>query len=165
MLINNCMKGEMYSWSQQSNKVHAAFLHRTYHTIFKSPFVDHFISTCPLALSSSLCLYPIQRTKRIREGWYMAPWAYMVQRLGRVGDELAESYPSRPAPRRVRVTSRSTQLRGVDSVENQSWLGRLGIMTMILWLIAIQYENNLSLIHIWRCRRSTLCRSRWSPYH
>ena len=25
--------------------------------------------------------------------------------------------------------------------------------------------KNLSLIHIWRCRRSTLCRSRWSPYH
>ena len=25
--------------------------------------------------------------------------------------------------------------------------------------------NKLSLIHIWRCRRSTLCRSRWSPYH
>ena len=23
----------------------------------------------------------------------------------------------------------------------------------------------LSLIHIWRCRRSTLCRSRWSPSH
>ena len=23
----------------------------------------------------------------------------------------------------------------------------------------------LSLIHIWRCRRSTLCRSRWLPYH
>ena len=26
-------------------------------------------------------------------------------------------------------------------------------------------QFNLSLIHIWRCRRSTLCRSRWSPYH
>ena len=26
-------------------------------------------------------------------------------------------------------------------------------------------ERELSLIHIWRCRRSTLCRSRWSPYH
>ena len=25
--------------------------------------------------------------------------------------------------------------------------------------------DQLSLIHIWRCRRSTLCRSRWSPYH
>ena len=25
--------------------------------------------------------------------------------------------------------------------------------------------QTLSLIHIWRCRRSTLCRSRWSPYH
>ena len=26
-------------------------------------------------------------------------------------------------------------------------------------------RTHLSLIHIWRCRRSTLCRSRWSPYH
>ena len=26
-------------------------------------------------------------------------------------------------------------------------------------------DPSLSLIHIWRCRRSTLCRSRWSPYH
>ena len=25
--------------------------------------------------------------------------------------------------------------------------------------------DNLSLIHIWRCRRYSLCRSRWSPYH
>ena len=25
--------------------------------------------------------------------------------------------------------------------------------------------KNLSLIHIWRCRRYSLCRSRWSPYH
>ena len=25
--------------------------------------------------------------------------------------------------------------------------------------------SNLSLIHIWRCRRYSLCRSRWSPYH
>ena len=24
---------------------------------------------------------------------------------------------------------------------------------------------SLSLIHIWRCRRSYACRSRWSPYH
>ena len=32
----------------------------------------------------------------------------------------------------------------------------------------LQWElatDHLSLIHIWRCRRSTLCRSRWSPYH
>ena len=29
------------------------------------------------------------------------------------------------------------------------------------------YVNDLllSLIHIWRCRRYSLCRSRWSPYH
>ena len=29
----------------------------------------------------------------------------------------------------------------------------------------VVYLHTLSLIHIWRCRRSTLCRSRWSPYH
>ena len=32
------------------------------------------------------------------------------------------------------------------------------------YLITV-YRLYLSLIHIWRCRRSTLCRSRWSPYH
>ena len=26
-------------------------------------------------------------------------------------------------------------------------------------------HTHLSLIHIWRCRRGVLCRSRWSPYH
>ena len=30
---------------------------------------------------------------------------------------------------------------------------------------ATRINLDLSLIHIWRCRRSTLCRSRWSPYH
>ena len=28
-----------------------------------------------------------------------------------------------------------------------------------------QWIYMLSLIHIWRCRRSYACRSRWSPYH
>ena len=29
----------------------------------------------------------------------------------------------------------------------------------------IRPVKNLSLIHIWRCRRIERCRSRWSPYH
>ena len=33
---------------------------------------------------------------------------------------------------------------------------------LFIWLLL---PKVLSLIHIWRCRRSTLCRSRWSPYH
>ena len=48
-----------------------------------------------------------------------------------------------------------------------SWLKPDGESIQDLWL-----ETGppwlvlpLSLIHIWRCRRSTLCRSRWSPYH
>ena len=35
-------------------------------------------------------------------------------------------------------------------------------MATFIIIIIIMF---LSLIHIWRCRRSTLCRSRWSPYH
>ena len=27
------------------------------------------------------------------------------------------------------------------------------------------FRQKLSLIHIWRCRRYAVCRSRWSPYH
>ena len=29
----------------------------------------------------------------------------------------------------------------------------------------LQASIDLSLIHIWRCRRLLTCRSRWSPYH
>ena len=34
-----------------------------------------------------------------------------------------------------------------------------------LYQVFMSSLHILSLIHIWRCRRSTLCRSRWSPYH
>ena len=39
--------------------------------------------------------------------------------------------------------------------------GRRYVTRLCNWLAV----RCLSLIHIWRCRRSTLCRSRWSPYH
>ena len=38
----------------------------------------------------------------------------------------------------------------------------LSLSRILLYVCA---QCILSLIHIWRCRRSTLCRSRWSPYH
>ena len=70
-------------------------------------------------------------------------------------------------------------------IRNRSWLrqerpqGRMaGVLLAPSWralqLLLDKLHNianhldmicNLSLIHIWRCRRSTLCRSRWSPYH
>ena len=41
-----------------------------------------------------------------------------------------------------------------------------GSVTNLQWPCSSFWINlKLSLIHIWRCRRSTLCRSRWSPYH
>ena len=44
-----------------------------------------------------------------------------------------------------------------DSV-NVSW-------TDVHSIIRTSVHHRLSLIHIWRCRRSYACRSRWSPYH
>ena len=41
----------------------------------------------------------------------------------------------------------------------------LATSTLTKHLFRMITDLNLSLIHIWRCRRSTLCRSRWSPYH
>ena len=37
--------------------------------------------------------------------------------------------------------------------------------SQIIQKITAETGKALSLIHICRCRRSTLCRSRWSPYH
>ena len=48
---------------------------------------------------------------------------------------------------------------------------RMSFCPMLDWqksqtrMLIITCFLHLSLIHIWRCRRSTLCRSRWSPYH
>ena len=44
--------------------------------------------------------------------------------------------------------------------KNERWL-----IAVAIWKIEKLQYICLSLIHIWRCRRSTLCRSRWSPYH
>ena len=56
-----------------------------------------------------------------------------------------------------------------DNKENLG-MGRLdGWLGLVGWLsgsiVSHCRGRGLSLIHIWRCRRSTLCRSRWSPYH
>ena len=40
------------------------------------------------------------------------------------------------------------------------WLLQTDFVDIVRWSC-----SSLSLIHIWRCRRSYACRSRWSPYH
>ena len=36
----------------------------------------------------------------------------------------------------------------------------------LIWMWFLKFKVfDLSLIHIWRCRRYAVCRSRWSPYH
>ena len=62
-------------------------------------------------------------------------------------------------------------LSGRKVVEGKKVVGNSILLTgRVKWLnsrnVRFAYpRKNLSLIHIWRCRRSTLCRSRWSPYH
>ena len=41
----------------------------------------------------------------------------------------------------------------------------LSFISLMRTVGAIVSLSFLSLIHIWRCRRAMLCRSRWSPYH
>ena len=51
------------------------------------------------------------------------------------------------------------------SVDVKFWNTQINARERLLTCISICSLQQLSLIHIWRCRRSTLCRSRWSPYH
>ena len=53
-------------------------------------------------------------------------------------------------------------LKNINSIsELQNWFKT----TYEEGFVLLCFVYSLSLIHIWRCRRSTLCRSRWSPYH
>eukprot|EP00826_Nyctotherus_ovalis_P029263 TRINITY_DN23092_c0_g2_i1.p1 TRINITY_DN23092_c0_g2~~TRINITY_DN23092_c0_g2_i1.p1 ORF type:complete len:133 (+),score=12.54 TRINITY_DN23092_c0_g2_i1:64-462(+) len=42
---------------------------------------------------------------------------------------------------------------------------RIGIFVQIAASLMLVFTYDLSLIHICRCRRYAVCRSRWSPYH
>ena len=44
-----------------------------------------------------------------------------------------------------------------QNIEPQ-WPTRYAVFPAVLSLVPVSYTH-------WRCRRSTLCRSRWSPYH
>ena len=43
--------------------------------------------------------------------------------------------------------------------------GQISFCAKSLRVESHERRCNLSLIHIWRCRRLLTCRSRWSPYH
>ena len=62
-------------------------------------------------------------------------------------------------------TGRYTPLVSFDHIPNHSVTDSLYIPEFSSHFSLPYLHNILSLIHIWRCRRSTLCRSRWSPYH
>ena len=54
-------------------------------------------------------------------------------------------------------------------IDKLLWVQKAWLRLDFTWAIVNQGRTQnlywLSLIHIWRCRRSTLCRSLWSPYH
>ena len=45
------------------------------------------------------------------------------------------------------------------------WYHKVPYGTIRYHMVPCGTIRYLSLIHIWRCRRYSLCRSRWSPYH
>ena len=48
------------------------------------------------------------------------------------------------------------------ALETEKWF-----QAVVFWRYGTNIPSHqaLSLIHIWRCRRYAVCRSRWSPYH
>ena len=72
--------------------------------------------------------------------------------------------PGDPAVSCEYVISRISVLCYLTTYNASSYLGA-GKHPSPLDKKTCQPHYMLSLIHIWRCRRSTLCRSRWSPYH
>ena len=56
-------------------------------------------------------------------------------------------------------------INNMDRLLSTILLGNNLVNVAFTALVTALAVNWLSLIHIWRCRRSTLCRSRWSPYH
>ena len=70
----------------------------------------------------------------------------------------------------VNCTKMSSSETMVDILVAAAVYTQLWVLYKVIWLSwsagsQLYYVHMLSLIHIWRCRRSTLCRSRWSPYH
>ena len=60
-----------------------------------------------------------------------------------------------------RLKDHNLESSGVETLETLPLRVR-SFRTVLKTSISVCY---LSLIHIWRCRRSYACRSRWSPYH
>ena len=57
------------------------------------------------------------------------------------------------------------QRPSATTVTTTLWVKKNCTKLFLQYLCQTKLYFDLSLIHIWRCRRSTLCRSRWSPYH
>ena len=57
-------------------------------------------------------------------------------------------------------------LKNNDNYEINLMFTNNAYITLSTEIIEVTLDDqNLSLIHIWRCRRYAVCRSRWSPYH
>eukprot|EP00826_Nyctotherus_ovalis_P013274 TRINITY_DN1355_c0_g1_i4.p1 TRINITY_DN1355_c0_g1~~TRINITY_DN1355_c0_g1_i4.p1 ORF type:complete len:237 (+),score=68.20 TRINITY_DN1355_c0_g1_i4:170-880(+) len=78
-----------------------------------------------------------------------------ASRLERIlaGGKICRDAPESSDRYRFEVASEDVVILGTDGLFDN------------LSVEEIRKVVNLSLIHICRCRRSTLCRSRWSPYH
>ena len=105
------------------------------------------------------------RRKATSSGWFLTGTYVLV--------DWTSSEKFMEVARIVSVTFPQSKTMNLHVEQTSSIFTQCSAGPKIIWGFAITWrwvnssENvkDLSLIHIWRCRRSTLCRSRWSPYH
>ena len=76
--------------------------------------------------------------------------------IGKASPELLKKMHADPTADRGAVMKSMCDSLGVKAISYEWLRGRFDVLFCV---------EGLSLIHIRRCRRYAVCRSRWSPYH
>ena len=141
-----------FSWHEARKDGHSAYLLGSSLTV-KISSVNQMKST---SLSEKRCSSWSARCKR-------AAWLAAVSSCARL---LLRHFRDRSLwMMRLTVVREIPSSLEICRVERCDWDRSFWLWTSSSTACTFSAVRGLSLIHIWRCRRSTLCRSRWSPYH
>ena len=99
----------------------------------------------------------------IRKRGYRSPLLWTVGAWTTTGSSTAK-IKDRGLAKERRVSSQTTSPTSWIATAS-GWLSCSRITWNYEPIASSGRKQGLSLIHIWRCRRYSLCRSRWSPYH
>ena len=127
---------------------HAAYTTRRTHLLITS--YEHRKILWPKAVYYKICT--VLKLIELTHQW-QKPKQQICQRWVQLSNRVDCHFPHR-------------QSKAASHTSTKSLLGQNGRKnTMFVSKFNKCIPKFLSLIHIWRCRRSYACRSRWSPYH